>query len=245
MQQPPSTDSFYFDSNVLLPDNLASGYTDDDIDFLVSISHHKCFNPGDTISFINGVEGIIVRTFGVVGSAPYYAAIKQTAGAAPKEGDILDTGENSVSGGDNPFDIINIDTTNSQITFVPGTGNNLVPNNMLQAVSFTGGSTLYAYLRLFTDGNSVQSGTLIVDGNAPASPAPLKNSRPYQVDVLIHLLSYTPPVAPATVGTYNAYRVGPARNISISSQLVFQTPAPSPNPGDTPYDNWYTWAIGP
>jgi hypothetical protein len=98
----PSEDQvFYFDSNVIGPDNLTGG-DDSDVSYLVNISHFNCLAPGSFISFmLNGsltttATGIILRTFGVLGSpsgTPYYAAIKHLGGTAPVEGDLLDTGD--------------------------------------------------------------------------------------------------------------------------------------------------------
>ena len=142
----------------------------------------------------------------------------------------------------NPFDCT---ITNGQATFVPGAGQNLVPGNMTTPLAVPAGAASYVWLRLNTDGQSVQNCTLMIGPTAPATPAPVQAALPAQVDVLLHLIAYTPPAGNAAAGTYTAVRYFyPATNVQLTPILAFQTSVDDPQPGGAPYDNWYTWQIG-
>lgn len=140
-----------------------------------------------------------------------------------------------------PFDV-SVDATALTATFVPGGGQNLVPGNMLGTVVVPAGATSYAFLRLNTDGQSVQNCTLEIETTAPTSPVPTKNALPMQIDVLLHLIEYTAPTGDATTGTYTPHRIfEPATSVWLKSVEMFRTSNASAGPGELPYDTWYTW----
>ena len=140
----------------------------------------------------------------------------------------------------NPFDCT---IANGQASFVPGAGQGLVPGNMSAPLAVPA-SVSYVVLRLNTDGQSVQNCTLMITSTAPVSPAPTKASLPQQVDVLLHLIGYTPG-SNGAAGTYTAVRYFyPATNVSLTPIEAFQTSVNDPQPGGPAYDHWYTWQIG-
>ena len=86
---------------------------------------------------------------------------------------------------------------------------------------------------------------LKIDTAAPDTGLdPVNGALPQTVRVLLHLIDYTAPVAPSTVGTYTPYRVAPPGNVTLSAAEAFRTSVPDPDPGELPYNICYTWEVG-
>ena len=134
------------------------------------------------------------------------------------------------------------DDDGATANFEPGTVNQLAPDNVLEDVDVPTGDLSYAFVRVMTDGASVQSCKLMISTDAPDDQVPALNSLPTQVDVVVALIDYTAPVAPATVGIYTPYRCFyPRTNIILTPVVHHRVSVQDPEPGKLPYDIFYVW----
>jgi hypothetical protein len=179
---------------------------------------------GSTLNAIKGAlkslwrgDNIAVGGFG--GGVTLFGTQSRSGGAADKKPWDLDTRE------DEP------DSSDIDVTFVPGSFGGIVPANMFSPFTVSKTGTVYLIVSGVMDSGTTASCTLSVSGTHPSAQVQTLGGPPASLDYVIGVFSS---------GSY--FNLA-QKNLAVTPKESFRESDPSASPYGLPYRSYYVWSV--
>jgi hypothetical protein len=133
-----------------------------------------------------------------------------------------------------PFDItLTPNGGDFDLNITPGTVNSLLPTDILTTHTYTTGSTVFVKIACTTDGKSVSSAAIEIDGTPPDANVATESEGSGTLDICVAVVADG--VVTKTQGFCGSYRV--------TLEQVFLEDKASPSIGESLYKRWYQWRV--
>jgi hypothetical protein len=119
------------------------------------------------------------------------------------------------------------------LNIAPGTVNSLLPTDILTTHTYTTGSTVFVKIACTTDGKSVSSAAIEIDGTQPDANVATASEGSATLDICVAVIADG-----VITRTWN-----PCSSIRVTLEQVFLEDKPSPSIGESLYIRWYQWRV--